>query len=204
MSTPTAIRPAAVHQCVTCAALPVRPLAVDDLLGRLGDSLGIEYQPPKPRPIDDKSRTGTHGGPRSLRCTTHYRAHVNAAKQRASNARSRKRSGLPDDVKADVLTEQGDGCAGCGHGPGRKRRNLAADHNHDQAAEHDHDDDVACEDCMRGYLCSSCNRDILGMLRGRMGSDLAAARVLANLATYLADPPAQRVIRRRRLTSVPA
>lgn len=189
--TTTTPAPAVTHACVDCRALPVKGQFA--LFGEQPTA----YRPAVPRPIDDRSRAGTHGGPRSLRCTTHYRAHVNAARQRASDTRSRKRSGLPDDVKADTLAEQGGGCAGCGHGPGRRRLNLAADHDHDLAATHSHGDDVACPDCMRGYLCSSCNRDILGMLRGRMGSDAAVATVLSNLAAYLADPPARRVTRAR-------
>lgn len=178
-------------ECLDCAALPTLAEAFQN--AQDGDTLtaGVDYRPRALRPIHPDS------GPRSPRCATHRRAWLKAAKQRASDKRSRDRSGLDETTRQEVLAEQGGVCAGCGRSPGPKRMNLAADHDHDRAAEHDHPEDVACEDCMRGFLCSSCNRDILGMLRGRMGSDTAARMVLINLHNYLGDPPAQRVQRRR-------
>lgn len=173
-------------ECATCAALPPPYPEFDD-----GPPCAT-YRPAKPRPV-------VHGrGPSTWRCATHRREDVHAQKQRASDSRSRKRSGLAESVRQAVLAEQGGACGGCGRTSG-KRLNLDADHDHDLAAEHDHGEDVACEDCMRGYLCRSCNRDIIGMLRGRLGSDLAVRMALIGLHNYLGDPPAQRVIRRRRL-----
>lgn len=186
MSAPTIVEQV-LEECVTCAKLPKRADA---------DGAG-DFRPDKPRPIDTASRGGTYGGPRSLRCATHYRAHRNAAKQRSSDGRSRKRSGLPEPKRVALLELQGRVCAGCSRGAGRKRRNLSADHDHDLAAAHDHAEDVACEDCMRGYLCTSCNRDIIGMLRGRMGDDVAVRTVLETLAGYLAEPPMVRLRRTR-------
>ncbi len=145
-----------------------------------------------PRPIDDRSRAGAYGGPRSLRCTTHYRAHRAARRQSSSDARSRKRAGVDEGIRREVLAEQGGVCAGCKRGPGRVRMNLAADHDHELAAAHDHADDVACLLCFCGFLCSSCNRDIVGMLTGRVGRRNVRA-VLAALVDYLDHPPAGRV-----------
>src|SRR5690606_17321810 len=113
-----------VEECVTCASLDTRPA--------------------KPRPIDERSRSGAYGGPRSLRCATHYREHVKARRQAASNARSRKRSGLDEDARQDVLAEQDGVCALCLRRPARTRLNLDMDHDHDKAAEHDHPEDIAC------------------------------------------------------------
>lgn len=138
------------------------------------------------RPIHPES------GPRSPRCATHRRAWLKAGKQRASDKRSRWRSGLDEGTRQEVLAEQGGKCP-CGVEPGGKRLNLAADHDHDKAADHDHAEEVACEDCMRGFLCTSCNRDIIGMMRGRFKSDERVRRALLALAAYMADPPAQRV-----------
>ena len=208
---PTPAPAVVVEECVDCRALPT----LDELLAQLPEDLdgrgplkaGVDYRPRKPRPIADASRRGTYGGPRSLRDATHYRAHVNARKQAASDAGSRRRSGTDEDTRQEVLDEQGRVCAGCKR-PGttgtgkRKRRNLAADHDHDEAETHEHDVDVACLDCLRGFLCATCNRKILGTLRGLLRSDAAVAATLINLAAYLADPPAARVRRRRRAVVV--
>jgi hypothetical protein len=191
VTTPQA-EPAAVVECIDCAALPP---AIAIVGGVEGARSGVDYRPTKRRPI------AAGCGPRSRRCAAHKRAHENARKQAESDARSRKRSGLDEDTRQEVLDEQGRVCAGCKRpGVGRakhQRRNLAADHDHDQAAEHEHDDDVACLDCLRGFLCSTCNRRILGTLRGLLRSDAAVAACLTNLAAYLNDPPAARVRRRR-------
>ena len=174
-------------ECLDCEALPT----VADLIDEDGVLVvTTEYRPSTPRPIHPES------GPRSPRCATHRRAWLKAARQRASDVRSRKRSGLDEATRQEVLEEQGGVCGGCGRTSG-KRLNLDADHDHDKAANHSHGEDVACELCMRGYLCRSCNRDIIGMLRGRLGSDADVSRVLHALADYLADPPAVRVQRRR-------
>lgn len=201
MTTPTIAGPAV--ECIDCRALPTwADLTADRIEGDLADDLrvsllrsGVDFRPLKPRAIADGC------GPRSQRCTAHKRAHGRATKQRASDARSRKRSGLDEDTRQEVLAEQDRVCAGCKRpGVGRaknQRRNLAADHDHDLAATHDHGDDVACLDCLRGFLCSTCNRHIIGTLRGLLRSDAAVATALANLAAYLTDPPAARVRRRR-------
>lgn len=208
VTTPPVPTPAAavVEECVDCAKRPPKPTRAQlaELVERDTDPdpyVG-PYRPAKLRPIDPRSRKGQYGGPRSLRCASDYVAHRNARKQAESDSRSRKRSGTDEDTRQEVLDEQGRVCAGCkrpgvgGSGKG-KRRNLAADHDHDLAAEHDHCDDVACLDCLRGYLCTTCNRRILGTLRGLLRSDAAVMACLTNLAAYLADPPAARVRRRR-------
>lgn len=136
------------------------------------------------RPIHPES------GPRSPRCATHRRAWIKAGKQRASDQRSRKRSGLDEATRQEVLAEQSGLCP-CGRGPG-KRFNLTAEHDHDLAREHDHPEDVACPDCLTGYTCHSCNRHIIGFLTNNHGR-ANVSRVLRALADFLDDPPAQRV-----------
>lgn len=176
----TAARPAAVHACIGCAALPERP--TDPVLVEPG----VEYRPAKPRPI------AADCGPRSARCASHKRAHKHAQRARAGAARSRKRSGLDEDTRQALLALQGGRCAGCGRGPARSRTNLDADHDHAAAAGHDHPEEVACEDCMRGFLCRACNRDVLGALSMRR-TPAEVAAVLRNLADYLEHPPMARL-----------
>lgn len=180
----TAARPAAVHACIGCAALPE------------------DARPRTPRKIDDRSRSGTYGGPRSLRCTTHYRAHRDAMRQRASDRRSRKRAGVDEDHRQAVLALQGGRCP-CGASAGARRLNLNADHDHELAAGHDHPDDVACEDCFAGFTCHHCNREVIGFLsHGGKRTRAEVADALEALADYLRRPPAARL--RAQLAAAPA
>lgn len=72
-----------------------------------------------------------------------------------------------------LLLNQGGVCAICLRKPGAKR--LAVDHDHTSGE-------------VRGLLCRSCNRDVLGGLR----EDQAA---LQRAIDYLNDPPARRVLK---------
>lgn len=194
------------HECVDCCALPELSEILSETfdLASLDEQVsGIDYRPATPRPIDERSRSGAYGGPRSLRCATHYRAHRDARRQAESDARSRKRAGVTEAIRQEVLAEQGGRCP-CGAGLGGKRRNLSADHEHDLAAEHDHDVEVACLDCLAGFLCHHCNREVVGFLAraGRRG-DVSRTRgevadALESIAAYLRNPPAARVRARHR------
>lgn len=66
-------------------------------------------------------------------------------------------------------------CAGCGRATGVSKA-LATDHNHAHCAG-----PQGCRDCVRGRLCSVCNR-----LLGHFRDD--PVRLIA-LARYLLDPP---------------
>jgi hypothetical protein len=153
------------------------------------DCRAAENRPAVPRPIDPRS------GPRKPRCATHYRAAHKERKQRESDARSRRRSGLDEDTRQEILDEQGRACP-CGS-TGNRRLNLAADHDHDISEDHDHAEEVACLECMRGFLCDACNRLVIGQLRGRYKSDARVVKALRGLADYMEHPPAARVRARR-------
>lgn len=173
-------------ECATCAATAETSPTIE--VG--GKAYPLNVRPAKPRPV-------VHGrGPTTWRCATHRREDVRAQKQRASDRRSRKRSGLAESVRQAVLAEQGGRCP-CGRGPG-KRRNLTAEHNHDLAREHDHPEEVACPDCFVGFVCSSCNREIIGFLTNNHGR-ANVPTILRALADFLDDPPARRVVARLRL-----
>jgi hypothetical protein len=91
--------------------------------------------------------------------------------------------GLAPGEYARLLELQGGRCAipGCRANGTRKR--LAVDHDHDLARQHDHPDDQACRDCVRGLLCSPHNYDLLGRFAGDLHAALA----------YLDAPPARRL-----------
>ena len=60
-------------------------------------------------------------------------------------------------------------------------KNAATDHDHAHCPGR-----TGCRDCVRGYLCSTCNRWL-----GHIGDDPASA---IRAAVYLIDPPAPHVL----------
>jgi len=181
-------------ECVDCAKLP----SFDDALSMgMPDGLLVHFRPKVPRKIDPRSLETHKTQPR---CTTHWRAWRNAQRAKGAAARSRKRSGLDEETRQELLAFQGGVCAGCGRpGTSKTRKVLSADHDHELAKEHDHPEKVACELCMRGFLCHQDNRDILGLLMARPGATTEwAISTLENLAAYLRDPPMAQLLRRRR------
>jgi hypothetical protein len=171
----------AVHDCIDCRNLPLRPFDEADVDPQ------VEYRPKAPRIIDPRST------PRRRRCTTHYRSANKAKRVGAAAKRSRRRSGLDEDERRALWLYQGERCP-CGRGI-KTRLMPDADHDHELAKLHDHPENVACRDCMRGFLCRHCNRDIIGWLVKALGSPEAAAAGLHALGDYLLDPPMRRYLR---------
>lgn len=148
------------HECVDCRALPEAE------------------RPARPRPAP-------HGGPRSRRCASHYRAHRAAQRARQRDATARARFGLGPGERAALLAFQDGRCPICGRGldadeRGRWRR-TATDHDHACC-----DGPTSCGACVRGLTCGWCNTELLPRI------DLAAAR---RLVAYYEDPPARRMRR---------
>lgn len=150
-----------VHHCIDCKRLPE------------------DQRPPNPRPIPVGQQ-----GPK--RCATHARAFKNRGRQRAREKRSEKVYGLAPGVRAQLVALQDGKCPICLRGldfdakTGRWR-STHHDHSHELAAQHDHPDDQACEDCLRGLLCGYCNRELLV----RVPDLEAALRIVA----YYENPP---------------
>ena len=141
---------ASQHDCVDCAALPV-----DD-------------RPQKPRPT-------VHGGPKSRRCSTHYRAFRQAQRVRSHASRVTRTYGLSTQEQRELWKFQGERCP-CGRQP---RRFPDTDHDHRCCPGPN-----SCGKCVRGLTCRACNREVLG----RHSADQLRA-----LADYLEDPPMQRM-----------
>jgi hypothetical protein len=101
-----------------------------------------------------------------------YRA-VHRERDRLSSVASQlRRFGLDFDSYERLLTAQGGGCAICGaretvFPSGRKRR-LDIDHDHTCCPGNQ-----SCGRCVRGLLCSSCNRGLFGFdpIRLRAAAD---------------------------------
>ena len=88
--------------------------------------------------------------------------------------------GLKPGQYQQLLDHQGGVCYICHRKPGAKR--LACDHDHACCPG-----PVSCGKCVRGLLCRSCNRDVLGHLK----DDPAA---LQRAIDYLTTPPAKAVL----------
>jgi hypothetical protein len=161
------------HPCIDCQALPERPADPFDVV------LGAEYRPRSPR-------TAPFGGPRSKRCATHNRAHVKAQKSQRRETRVERVYGLPPAEQRDLWAFQGERCA-CGKVPGA--RGAQNDHAHECCPG-----PTSCGRCVRGLLCWSCNREIIGRLEQLFGSAGAVA-ALRRLADHIEDPPLARMRR---------
>jgi hypothetical protein len=178
-------------ECLACAALP------------LESELGGPRRPRPPRKIHPRATSG------KPLCGEHWREDRDTRRQADSDKRSRQRAGVDEPTRQGVLAEQGHRCP-CGAGLGGRRLNFNADHEHDLARQHDHSEDVACIECLAGFLCHHCNREIIGYLMraGRTGnvsrSRGEVAGALEAIAAYLRYPPAARVrARRARLAAAP-
>lgn len=183
---PTA-RPTKI-ECVDCAKRPPLPDGVAIINKR-------EFRPRALRKIDPRSLETHKTQPR---CQEDWLVWDRTRRAKMAAARSRKRSGLTEEGRQEVLALQGGVCPACKRGPGRKRSVLAADHDHRIAeAECAHDPRNACEHCLRGFLCDRENRHILGLLfANKDATTEQVIGVLRNLADYLEDPPAQQWRRR--------
>lgn len=140
---------------------------------------GEEFDPAKHRPKLDRS--APHPGPR---CTTHNRIKDLADSIRSHARRVVKFYGITSEFYWALYEFQGGKCYICERAYGKSKR-LAVDHNHICVGEHP--PDKACELCVRGLLCTTCNRKIVGHLR----DDPEAFR---RGAEYLENPPAQRLM----------
>lgn len=116
-----------------------------------------ESRPPSKR----TARAAPYPGPR---CTTHWRAFRKRIRENAWAAHIHERYGITADFYRQVLAVQGGKCAICQRATGAARR-LAVDHDHKQAVLDGHAEDHGCPNCVRGLLCKTCNRNVLGHLR---------------------------------------
>jgi hypothetical protein len=128
------------------------------------------------RPIDPSS------GPRSPRCATHVRARKRKVRESAHARRVETHYEISAADYWLLFAAQGGKCAICRVATGKTKR-LAVDHDHELAKTHDHPVDRGCRRCIRGLLCSRCNR---------WGVPLFLETVLRAI-NYLSDPPARKV-----------
>lgn len=125
------------------------------------------------------SRPTPFPGPR---CATCHRLEKKRRSKAAHERRVADVYGLGPGDYDRLYAAQGGRCAICTKATGKSRR-LAVDHDH--RCSQGHAASSACRSCVRGLLCSPCNKDVLGRLD---------AEALQRAYWYLVDPPAQRVL----------
>lgn len=131
--------------------------------------------PPRP----GRPRDAPFPGPR---CYSHHHLRKHAVRERAHGQRVERVYGITPEQYVELYAIQGGKCALCKRATGKAKR-LAVDHDHALARQHDHPDDRACRDCVRGLVCGPCN-DVLAHFRDE-------AALLIGAANYLINPPAR-------------
>lgn len=153
---------AAVKECKDCLLLPVAE------------------RPKRPRSVINAKTGKPFPGPR---CRTHHLAKRDADRARSHGRRVATIYGITVEFYWELYEFQGGMCFICERAYGKTKR-LAVDHDH--SCDQGHPKDKACNLCVRGLLCTMCNRKIVGHLR----DDPAAFR---RGADYLENPPARRL-----------
>ncbi|WP_026317045.1 endonuclease VII domain-containing protein [Actinokineospora enzanensis] len=130
-------------------------------------------------PPGARRRPAPYPGPR---CATHQRERTRATREAARERHVQRTYGLSPAEYDALYRAQGGTCFICRRARGTGARRLSVDHDHGCCPG-----PVSCGGCVRGLLCRSCNRDVLGHLRDDVDALLRAV-------DYLTDPPAGRVL----------
>jgi Recombination endonuclease VII len=156
-------------------------------LGEVSDRWTYSRQPATPSRVcknadteAHRKRPSPHPGPR---CATCHRDAVKGRRRKAHETRTRRDYGITPEEYQALYEAQGGRCYGCRRATGRSKA-LAVDHNH--LCTEGHPPNQGCRKCVRGLLCSTCNR-LIGWYR----DDPAA---FERMAEYLRNPPAGRVL----------
>ncbi|WP_081654940.1 endonuclease VII domain-containing protein [Amycolatopsis orientalis] len=123
------------------------------------------------------TRPADYPGPR---CYTHHKAVKKARRERAQAQRIERVYSITEDQYQELYRAQGGACAICQRATGKTKR-LAVDHDHSCCPG-----PVSCGKCVRGLLCTPCNKGVLGHLRD-------SPDALRRAAEYIDNPPARRV-----------
>lgn len=130
-----------------------------------------------------RKRPAPHPGPR---CATCHRKAGKRRRRQAHESRTRRTYGITAEDYTALYEAQGGRCYGCQRATGAGKA-LAVDHDHD--CREGHPVKQGCRKCVRGLLCSTCNR-IIGHLRDDPDA-------FERFAGYLRRPPARAVLEQR-------
>lgn len=123
-------------------------------------------------------RVAKYPGPR---CSTHHRATRKKRKDYSHQTHVEETYGISYEQYWEIYKAQGGKCAICQRANGTRRK-LSVDHDHSCC-----NGPRSCGKCVRGLLCRSCNRNVLGHLRDSVDA-------LQRAVDYLERPPAKRVL----------
>lgn len=140
-----------------------------------GERRCIDCDPSRP------ARPTPHPGPR---CTTHDRAVKLRRKVVRQGDQILAGFGITSEEYWEIYRLQGGKCAWCRRATGTGRKRLAVDHDH--ACPVGHDPKKGCRLCVRGLLCSTCNK-FIGWLRDSVNAIMRGIH-------YLSNPPAAQVL----------
>jgi hypothetical protein len=127
-----------------------------------------------------QSRPAPHPGPR---CSTCHKDIQKKRKKTAADRRNERVYGVTPEQHQAILEVQGGRCAICKVATGASKR-LATDHDH--FCTEGHDPKTGCQKCVRGLLCSNCNK-IVGFFRDDPDA-------FARAVEYIRNPPARAVL----------
>lgn len=136
------------------------------------DCMAMDTPPAKPRPAP-------YGGPKSARCTTHWREKRKREKAASHARRLVSVYTLTAEDYQRLREFQGGKCAICQRATGERKR-LAVDHDHTCCSGKE-----SCGNCVRGLLCGPCN-SLLAHVRD-------STAMLVRAIWYLRRPPYKRM-----------
>lgn len=123
-------------------------------------------------------RNAKYPGPR---CATHHRATKTKRRDYSHKTHVEETYSITYEQYWQIYEAQGGKCFICRRANGTRRK-LSVDHDHSCCKG-----STSCGKCVRGLLCRSCNRNVLGHLR----DDPEAFR---RGIEYLNNPPARSVL----------
>jgi len=116
------------------------------------------------------------------RCATHHRQVLADRRAKARAAHVEKTYSISEEQYQAIYKAQGGRCFICQRATGTGRKRLSVDHSHACCPG-----PVSCGTCVRGLLCKSCNRDVLGHARDEI-------EFFERAIEYLKNPPAKSVL----------
>jgi hypothetical protein len=176
------------HECIDCIKLPEKP--ADVVLATGINWIRAGYRPKKPVAIVTPA-----GKPK--RCKLHQYWFKKAQRERRSNTRTQRFSGLTEEQYWAIHAAQGGKCAFplC-RATGASKR-LAVHHNHEFARENCIHDPIeeACPNCVDALLCGPHNYDLLGKFVRELEFAIALRDRLVRPAEPVLGAPLTSVVR---------
>jgi hypothetical protein len=123
-------------------------------------------------------RNAKYPGPR---CATHHRATKKKRRDYSHKAHVEETYNITYEQYWRIYELQGGKCYICRRANGTRRK-LSVDHDHKCCSG-----STSCGNCVRGLLCRSCNRNVLGHLRDEVAAFERAVE-------YLINPPARQIL----------